>query len=116
MREFQYLCPGCGRAIITNAPADSAACPCGNLARRDFSFGVTRSIPEHFNTSTGTYVTNERQLRDVLKVQSEETSHRLGIEHNFEYLSPHDMADSSAHGVTEEGLDATARVHHDAMQ
>ena len=62
------------------------------------------------------YVNNERQLRDALKVQSEETSHRLGIDHNFEYVSAHDMQEASSHGVTEEGLDATARVHHDAMQ
>jgi hypothetical protein len=26
------------------------------------------------------------------------------------------MADAAAHGVTDEGLDTTARVHHDAMQ
>lgn len=116
-RLYEYQCDGCGATVATAEPADSTPCPrCNSLARRDFSFGIARSIPEHFNNSVGHYVTNERQLRDALKSRSEETSHRLGIDHNFEYLSPHDMADSSSHGVTEEGLDATARVHHDAMQ
>lgn len=116
-RQYQYTCGNCGATATTLTPADSTVCPrCGQSTRRDFSFGIARSIPEHFNHSVGMHVTNERQLRDALKVASEEASHRLGVDHNYEYLSPADMADASAHGVTGEGLDATARVHYDAMQ
>ena len=70
-------------------------------------------MPEHFNHSVGSYVSNERQLRDALKVASAEASNRLGMDHDFQYMSPADMADASSHGVTEEGLDDTYRARHD---
>lgn len=69
-------------------------------------------MPEHFNHAVGSYVSNEREFRDALKVMSEEQSYRVGIDHEYEYLSPADMADASAHGVTEEGLEATERAHY----
>ena len=116
LMEYQFRCPSCGRTVTTNAPADTAHCPCGNHAARDFSFGVTRSIPEHFNQSVGAYVSNERQLRDALKVASEEASYRIGMEHNYEYLSPADMADAGSHGVTDDGLEDTRKAIHDASR
>lgn len=69
-------------------------------------------MPEHFNYSVGSYVSNERQLRDAIKVTGEEQYYRLGIENNYEYLSASDMADASAHGVTDEGLEATERANY----
>ena len=111
--EYQYRCPSCGQTVISESRADKAQCPCGHQASRDFSFRVTRGIPEHFNQSVGAYVNNERQLRDALKVASEEATHRMGVEHSYEYLSPADMADASSHGVTEEGLDESRKALHD---
>jgi hypothetical protein len=73
-------------------------------------------MPEHFNNSVGAYVSNERQLRDALKVASEEATYRLGTDHNYEYLSPADMADATSHGVTEEGLDESRRASYDAAR
>ena len=70
-------------------------------------------MPEHFNTTVGGYVSNEREMRDALKRVRDEQSERLGIEHNYEYLTRAEMADPSAHGVTDEGLDTTRRVRHD---
>jgi hypothetical protein len=70
-------------------------------------------MPEHFNHSVGSFVSNERQLRDALKVASEEASHRSGMDTDYQFMSPADMADSSSHGVTDEGLDDTYRTRHD---
>lgn len=78
--------------------------------RRQFTFNISRSMPEHFNHSVGSYVSNEHQMREALKVISEEQSYRVGTDHEYEYVSPHDMADMSAHGVTDEGLEETARA------
>lgn len=58
---------------------------------------------------------NERELRDAIKRQSDETSERTGIEHNLEYLTRAEMRDPSAHGVTDEGLQEQERTWHDLM-
>lgn len=70
-------------------------------------------MPEHFNTSVGRVVNNERELRDAFKRQSDEVSERTGIEHNMEFLTRAEMADASAHGVTDEGLESSRREWHD---
>jgi hypothetical protein len=97
--------------FVTLSRTDIPPCPvCGNPASRNFSFNIATSVPEHFNHSVGGYVNNERELKEQIKIRSQEESERTGIEHNFEYLSRSDMADSAAHGVTEEGLEQTARA------
>lgn len=70
-------------------------------------------MPEHFNHSVGSYVSNERQLRDALKVASQEASRRSGMDTNYEFMSPADMADAGSHGVTDEGLEDSYRARHD---
>ena len=111
MPEYQYRCPQCRLMFVTLSRTEIPPCPvCGAVSNRQFSFNVRNSLPEHFNHSVGSYVSNERQLRDALKVISDEQSARVGMDHNYEYLSPADMADASAHGVTEEGLDDTRRA------
>jgi hypothetical protein len=114
--DYQYLCPSCGGAVISNSRADGTRCPCGGEATRDWSFGYVKPFQEHFNQSAGMYVSNERQLKDALKVASEEASHRIGMDHDYEYLSAADMADATSHGVTEEGLDDSRKAWHDATR
>jgi hypothetical protein len=75
-----------------------------------WNFNSGRSFPEHFNNSVGEFVSNKRQFYDGLKRQSEVQSIRTGVEHNYQPVDPTDMADPSAHGVTDEGLDATHRA------
>lgn len=117
MAQYQYKCPACRFILVTESRTEIPPCPvCGHQTRRDFVFQVRTSTPEHFNHSVGAYVSNERELRDAFKRISDDQSERTGIEHNHEFLTRAEMADGSAHGVTEEGLDVTARVHHDAMQ
>lgn len=115
MAEYQYKCRGCRLFFTTLDRDDISPCPvCATPATRHFAFNIGRSIPEHFNNSTGTYVSNERELRDQLKMMSDEESGRIGMDHEYTYLSPSDMMDAEAHGVTEEGLDTTHRTWHDA--
>ena len=114
MAQYQYRCPSCRFVFVTNSRTDIPPCPvCGSQSRRDFVFNTTPSIPDHFNTTVGGYVSNERELRDSLKRISDEQSERVGMEHRYEYLTRAEMADPIAHGVTDEGLDSTYRVHHD---
>jgi hypothetical protein len=105
MPIFEYRCP-VGHTHVINDRLDSILCgsDCSEIARRRFSFSIVHSIPEHFNNNTGTYVNNERQLRDQLKYQSDVESLATGLDHNYEYLSPADMTDLSSRGVTTDGL------------
>jgi hypothetical protein len=113
MAEYQYRCQGCRLFFTTLSRTNIPPCPvCGTQSTRMFSFNIAQSVPEHFNHSVGSYVSNERQLRDAIKVMSEEQSYRTGVEHDYEYLSRSDLADQGAHGVTEEGLDETRRAKH----
>lgn len=78
-------------------------------------FNVRNSTPEHFSTAVGGYVSNDRDLRDALKRMSDEQSERVGMDHNYEYLTRSEMADPTAHGVTEEGLDTTRAHEHERI-
>jgi hypothetical protein len=72
-------------------------------------------MAEHFSHTVGGYVNNERQLRDALKEMSDTESERVGMDHNYEYLTRSEMADASVHGVTEEGLETTHKTWHDEL-
>jgi hypothetical protein len=105
MPLFEYRCP-VGHQRIVHERADSILCgsDCSEIARRRFSFSVLTPIQEHFNLATGTYVSNEQQVKDELKRQSDDLSARTGFNHDFQYLSPSDMQDVAARKVTPEGL------------
>lgn len=112
MPVYEWRCGECGTAYQSQRALGDLApptCPTCNIpVRRRYSrIAVKQSMPEHFNSSTGAVVRNERQFRDQLKVQSEQATLRTGLEHNF---VPHDPRDSKQElGVTEEGLEATYR-------
>jgi hypothetical protein len=115
MKEFQFVCPACKNLFITFSRTDVPPCPvCNNPApTRQYIFQTRASVPEHFNVATGQYVNNTRELRDALARHSDEQSERTGIEHNLEYLTPSEMRDPSAHGVTDEGLEDQRKAWHD---
>jgi len=69
-------------------------------------------MPEHFNVAVGRPVSSSKQFADELKRKSEEASLRTGMDHNF---VPVDVTDMKAVGATDEGLDHTRKVHHDAI-
>lgn len=112
MAFYQYQCQDCFYELPLDVYAGigisiSNPCPCcGGLLVRRCSFTFRRSMPEHFNTSTGAYVSNERDFRDGLKRKSEEMSIRTGMTHNYQ---PVDVTDMKALGVTDDGLEETKR-------
>jgi hypothetical protein len=67
-------------------------------------------MPEHFNNAVGEFITGKQQFYDGLKRKSEEAWARTGLDHDFQPIDPSDMRDPSAHGVTDEGLEATYRA------
>ena len=114
MPQYQFRCDSC-RVLYTITDKDNVPpCPtCGAHPKRVWSFTHSGSMSEHFNHSLGEFVTNRRAFYDGLKRQSEAVSARTGIEHDFQPLDPSDLADPSAHGVTDEGLEATERAHYE---
>jgi putative FmdB family regulatory protein len=123
MANYAYRCRSCRASYtlvgsINDDMPQLRPCPrCGfNGSHRDFSFNHTPSFQEHFNHSLGRYVNSNREFRDGLKLQSEEMSVRMGQNVDLQPLSPSEMAESSAHGVTEEGLYETRKQLHDNAQ
>jgi DNA-directed RNA polymerase subunit RPC12/RpoP len=114
MVEYAYRCTVCGKPHGSQSRSPHPCPFCGASARRLWSFNARPSMPDHFNHSLGRYVTNQRDLGDGFKRASDEASERMGIEHNFQPIDRADMADPSAHGVTDEGLEHTRQVLHDA--
>lgn len=116
MPEYQYTCLSCKNVFTTLSRTDIPPCPvCKQPSKRDYVFQARNSTPEHFNVSAGQYVSNDRELRDAFKRQSDEQSERLGIEHNLVPLTRAEMRDPTVHGVTEEGLDSQSKAHSEAL-
>lgn len=92
----------------------STPCPvCGCRLQRKVSFSFHRSMPEHYNSAVGEFVSGKHSFRDALKRKSEEQTLRTGIEHNYE---PVDLRDQAACGATDEGLYETEKKQHDSGQ
>jgi hypothetical protein len=116
MPFFDYQCPRCQHVTTRyNERGNRSRCElCGQPATRIFAFSVKHGVPEHFNNTLGTYVNNEQDVRDGLKRAEETQFDATGFAPSYEYLSPADMSEASAHGVTEEGMDVTrARIHEE---
>lgn len=102
MTQYNYRCNGCNRLFASETRADATRCPdCQGMAPRKFTFNVSMSMKEHWNTAVGSYVSNSRELDDQFKRKSEEQSVRTGIEHEYVRVDQADMQDASAHGVDE---------------
>lgn len=112
MAVYEWRCPECRQAYATRRPLGDTTpptCPpCQTPVKRRYSpFAIQIPMQEHYNHSVGAYITNERQFKDQLKIQSEAATLRTGLEHNFVPHDPRDAKDSL--GVTDEGLEATYR-------
>lgn len=116
MTQYNYRCSRCKQLFATETRADATTCPlCLGNAIRKFSFNVSGSMKEHWNTAVGQYVSNRQEMDDALKRQSEAASVRTGVDHEFVRVDPADMADPRAHGVSEDGLEETRRRQHDLL-
>lgn len=114
MPEFQYRCSQCRRLFASGTRADAMTCPdCQGKAVRRFGFYVSTGLKEHWNQAVGQYVSNRHDMDEALKRQSDEMSIRTGMDHQYEYVSPSEMADASSHGVREDGLEESRKRRHD---
>lgn len=115
MPVYEFACKNCGedysvtsiknKEFMERRIRQGGYCSlCMGPIRRVFSFSVAKPMPEHYNKSTGTFISSERQLKDTLKAQSEQATERTGIEHNFVPIHP---SERETLGVTSEGLAAT---------
>lgn len=111
MPQYEFKCPECQHRYTVEDKDGPWYClnhkygPSPRL-KRVFGFSLVKPMQEHYNPTTGTVVSNSRQFRDGLKVASDRETARTGIEHNYVEVDP---TDAKALGVTEEGLDTTAR-------
>lgn len=104
---YSYLCPNCDAEQIHSTmlplgvgldePCD--VCDHPYVVRAICRLNFTLSLPEHFNNSTGKYVSNRRDFSDQLKRKSDEMSERTGMHHNY---VPVDPTDKKAVGVTDD--------------
>lgn len=107
---YSYLCPDCECENIhltfrklgerLDEPCDYCNHPF--VVRAICRMNVALSMPEHFNYSTGQYVSNSRNFSDQLKSKSDEMSARLGMDVKYGEV---DVADQKALGVTTEGIE-----------
>lgn len=118
MPQYTYRCPAGHEfaMVMTFEERDqmgaTVSCPHHlALAQQVLSFSFHRGMPEHFNHSAGAYVTNSHALDSELSRQSDEMSERMGFTVAYEPIDGHDPA---AHGVTDQGLDATRRQEVDS--
>lgn len=115
MPSYTYRCSECGDEqieVLTFAEHDRrkyvqwdhwrAGCP--GSYHQVLSLSFHRSLPEHFNNSIGSYVTNSAALNGELSRKSDEMSERMGFAVKYETVDPRDTP-----GVTESGLEATEK-------
>ena len=112
MPLYEYRCSKCKATYLTVIRDDSTPCHfCNGFGIRRFGFNFKRPMQEHFNHSTGQFVTNERAFRTQLKRQSEIQTIRTGIEHTYQPVD--DPMTKASLGVTTAGLEDQAKWRHD---
>lgn len=113
---YTFRCRSCLRrmevvATVASGPGGAPDCRCEspNVVRdyRAEGFRITRGDLgyEHFNSSVGSYVRNQREFSEGLKRKSEEASVLTGISHDFK---PFD-GDRASAGVSEKAPELAAR-------
>lgn len=111
---YSYLCDDCGSelhdvhhtGIGMVHPTDSCPMCDGTMRRCVSQVSVIAGMQPHFNASVGKPISSAAQFRSELSRASDEQSERTGMDHHY---VPVDLADRKALGVTDEGLDNTAR-------
>lgn len=105
MAIYEYHCKICGNTIYRTRPADNTNCDlCFGMAKRVWSVQMAPVMQAHFNTSTGTMISDPRQFERELRDKSEIQTERTGIPHSY---VPADRSDIKKLGVTDEGLQST---------
>lgn len=115
---YAYQCRTCRYTVDASERGDSLGpCPglpgaggCTGELTRLFVIRTNAVMQEHYNPTTNTVISSDRQFSEELKRQSEIASARTGMEHRFE---PVDPTDKKALGVTDEGIDASNRIRRE---
>jgi len=93
MALYGYRCSHCGYEADSLIRDDELFCiSCHVSLKRDYRFNVQPGFQEHFNTSTGRYVSNRSEFNDQLRRASDAHTEYTGIEHNFKPVDPYDHA------------------------
>lgn len=117
MPTYTYRCNQCGDEryqVMSFAehddfrPWDLPHPDCG-VYHQVLSLNFHRSMPEHFNNSIGSYVSNPAELTTALSRKSDVMSERMGFAVKYETVDPRDTP-----GVSEVGLEATEKRAFDA--
>ena len=90
--NYGFICNIHGE-ITTNFRADFVYCPYGeevHEAKREWNFHQDSSFEPYFAPSFGCVVNSRTHAKELAKIASEEATHRLGFEHNFEVVDTHD--------------------------
>jgi hypothetical protein len=118
MKRYTFRCDVCGWTTHQYTVAEIGGVidyPClhcgGPLRRIISSFGIKTSFQPHFNYSVGEYVQSDSHFRDALKRCAEEQYLQTGSSSDYTYV---DGADISSMGVTDDGMEETARVQHNS--
>ncbi len=117
MTIYGYQCRKCGlEEDSTIRAATLGGCPgldwetneyCGGELRRKYSVRTNAVIHSHFNSTTGTMVSGNRNFDEQMKRESERVSEYTGMEHRFERVDP---SNRDALGVTDQGIDESNRI------
>lgn len=116
---YSYVCDHCGTDSYQDEfrpigkLAHNATCPlCGGLLRRAAGLPAFKhGMEEHFNVAVGRPIHSDAQFRSELARKSDQMSEQTGMDHRY---VPVDMRDRAANGVTDEGLDTTAKMKRDS--
>lgn len=107
MPMYEWKCRSCHlrRSVFRELaerdwPPGNGTCGCMNSlwVRCYDSVGFKRVMQEHFNHSTGTPISDERQFGHKLRELSDKAEDRLGIPHDYQ---PVDLTDKDSLGVTD---------------
>lgn len=106
MPLYEYRCPQCDTRTTSTTRADRVtrvclSCGYSGPHQRVFSFSFKPLLHSHFNHTTGTMISDMKQMRSELSRASDAATEQTGIPHNFQPLEPGDHA---ASGATNEGI------------
>lgn len=117
--QYSYECIDCGIILqrdtvhtVRIGEIHEKPCPvCRGRVKRAAAFSYKPPMREHFNTALWRPIRNEAHFTSELHREADRLSERSGVDHSYVQV---DYREKEALGVTDEGLDETARARHDA--
>lgn len=102
MPIYEYRCKPCGsqeEVVASMPPSAPPDCfDCGQVMTRKFSVSLPRPMQEHWNYTTGSPISDQRQFNRELRILGEQRTERTGIPHSY---VPVDASDYKGLGGTE---------------